>query len=122
MKPQHNRILEALRQSGGSTTVQMQRELNIVDVRKRISELRQMGYFIRDSKEPNATSGSHKRYCLEEGTTSAEDFRKLVVEDGWDVMVALETVESAIDDTNALMEFGMDGSDDPFDLQHESEA
>lgn len=76
MRDQYLRILEALRRPGGNTTVEMQRSLNIVDVRKRISELRQMGYSILDEKEPNAESGTHKRYWLDEMPRVQEEFFK----------------------------------------------
>lgn len=68
MRDQYERILDGLRRPGGICS----NELGITDFRKRVSELRGMGYRILDRWEDSTNGGRHKAYWLE-GQFTPED-------------------------------------------------
>ena len=63
MTRQQNQIIEFIRANGSMTGNDAVYTLKMMDYRKRISELRQMGYDIPDIWEPHE-GGKHKRYFL----------------------------------------------------------
>ena len=65
MTPQQAAVMAHMTEHGSITVMEGVRALDMVDVRKRISELRRLGVDIVDINEPNADGrGQHKRYFL----------------------------------------------------------
>ena len=63
MSPQQSAIIAHINIHGSITGREAVLELNMLDLRKRISELRRLGYVITDIWEDHE-DGKHKRYFL----------------------------------------------------------
>jgi len=66
MTTQQKQIIDHIKAHGSITNIEAMKQLGMCDFRKRISELRGLGYKITDILEPNTNNHCyHKRYFLE---------------------------------------------------------